>query len=67
MKERELLMRSVVNLMFAVGGRVLRLEQVVSGICSERGHRVLLYEGLRKLMVTLELLLKFKERQEDLH
>jgi hypothetical protein len=65
MKDRELLMRSVVNLMLAVASRVSWVLGASGVFGAGEGYCLLFCAGLPKLVAKLELLLKFIERQED--
>ena len=58
MKERELLIRSVVNLILAAGNRV-NLVDCDEGIELAPGYRMLVCVGLLRFVAAVELVLKF--------
>lgn len=60
MKERELLIRSVVNLILAAGDRV-KLVYYDEGIETAPGYRMLVCVGLRRSVAAVELVLKFMD------
>ena len=66
MKERELLIRSVVNLILAAGDRV---DLVCYDECIEfePGYRLLVCVGLRRSVAEMKLVLKFMDRARSSH